>query len=109
MNRIETQKALSEMLTQERALIFKHSTRCPISSHAHQEIEKLVDTASGTPVYKVHVIENRELSNLVADRTGVPHASPQVILLEGGRAVWNDSHFGVTEKNIVSQLSQPLE
>lgn len=40
--------------------------------------------------------EDRPLSLAVAERTGVTHESPQVILLSGGRPSWHVSHRGVT-------------
>jgi bacillithiol system protein YtxJ len=44
----------------------------------------------------VLVREDRPLSLAVAERTGVAHESPQVILLSGGRACWHASHRAVT-------------
>jgi bacillithiol system protein YtxJ len=37
----------------------------------------------------------RELSREVAAITGVPHETPQVIVLRNGKAVWNASHYEV--------------
>jgi bacillithiol system protein YtxJ len=45
---------------------------------------------------EVLVREDRPLSLAVAERTGVAHESPQVILLSGGRARWHASHRAVT-------------
>lgn len=43
----------------------------------------------------VKVIEARPLSLWLADELGVAHASPQVILIDGGRAMWNASHGAI--------------
>ena len=42
------------------------------------------------------VREDRPLSLAIAERTGVAHESPQVILLSGGRPCWHASHRAVT-------------
>lgn len=50
------------------------------------------------------VRENRPLSLAVAERTGVTHASPQVICLVHGKAVSHVSHYGIS----VAALKQML-
>jgi len=44
----------------------------------------------------VDVLAQRGLSQALAERLHVPHASPQLILLQEGRATWDTSHMGVT-------------
>lgn len=78
------------------ALVFKHSTRCPVSSAAWREVAAFRKAHPEAVVYVVHVVEQRGLSNGVAARTGVRHESPQAILLENGRVAWHDSHEGIT-------------
>ncbi len=78
------------------ALVFKHSTRCPVSSAAWREVAAFRKAHPDAVVHVVHVVEQRALSNALASRTGVRHESPQAILLENGRVAWHDSHEGVT-------------
>jgi bacillithiol system protein YtxJ len=40
--------------------------------------------------------QNRDLSALIAEETGIRHESPQVILFRGGQAAWSASHGAVT-------------
>ena len=72
----------------EAGYVFKHSTRCPVSGRAATAVR---GSSWDLPVYWVNVVENRALSNWVADHTGVKHESPQLIRIEGGKAVqvWN--------------------
>ncbi|HRV06955.1 MAG TPA: bacillithiol system redox-active protein YtxJ [Acidobacteriota bacterium] len=95
IRRITEPEELNQALSAPRALLFKHSTRCPISARAMQEVQTFA-AVSSVPVYLVSVIENRPLSELVADRLGVRHESPQIIYLEGGNVVWTASHFDIT-------------
>ena len=81
----------------EPILIFKHSTRCPVSAAANSRMaawERAVGDEA-PPVYLVKVIESRELSNEIAVHLGVAHQSPQVILVRDGFALWNASHGGI--------------
>ena len=74
-------------------LLLKHSTRCPISAAALEEVEAF------TPdfVY-LDLLAHRDVSNAIADRLGVPHESPQAILLKGGRAVAVLNHDEITRE-----------
>jgi len=73
--------------------VYKHSTTCPISARAGQEVRAL---HSDLPIYWVNVREQRDLSNWVADACGVTHESPQLILVRDGKPkkVW--SHYEVS-------------
>jgi len=79
-------------------LVFKHSTSCSVSAGAHEETMRFIeDDRSGAVNYAiVHVIEDRPVSNEIAERLDVKHASPQVILVKDGEAVWNTSHWKIT-------------
>tara|TARA_R110000868_G_scaffold186329_1_gene428746 strand:- start:614 stop:970 length:357 start_codon:yes stop_codon:yes gene_type:complete len=86
----DLQKALS---SSGKIALFKHSIRCPISSMAKSRLEKSWDKeTNGTTIYFLDLIQYRELSNKVASQLAVDHASPQLILIEGGMAIYNASH-----------------
>lgn len=82
--------------------IFKHSSSCPISSHALSEYENFVREYDGEDATFTLIMLNsaRELSNEVARRTGVKHESPQVLLLVNDNSVWDDSHFEITKDKL---------
>lgn len=81
-------------------LLLKHSTACPVSARAHAEFAALASrraAAGGGPDFAlVRVIEERPLSQALAARLGVPHQSPQAILIHRGRAAWHASHDDIT-------------
>ena len=85
-------------------VIFKHSTQCPISSAAYQEFKRFADSAGNQPCGIVLVIENRELSNTIASRLGVPHESPQAIVVRDGQPVWKASHWSITAESLADAL-----
>ncbi|MGP0585890.1 bacillithiol system redox-active protein YtxJ [Paenibacillus timonensis] len=100
--RIQSIQELNDALVRSSSqplLLFKHSTRCPISAGAHKEAEAYLN---GTPREDVtygliYVIENRDVSNEAAERLGVKHESPQAILIKEGQAVWHTSHSKITK------------
>ncbi len=96
---------LEEAFRLPRALIFKHSTACGGSHAAAREVERFLAARPGAPVFVVHVIEQRPLSNELAERTGIRHTSPQVILLEDGKPVWSASHFAITAEALAERLA----
>src|SRR5919201_24855 len=85
-------------------LIFKHSTQCPISAQAYEEFIDFAKGARDLTCGTVLVIENRILSNVIADRFGVRHQSPQALLIKDGRVVWHASHWSITSESLRDAL-----
>lgn len=100
--------ALSEILNescQRKVIIFKHSTMCPISARAWQEVQDFISQSPNEVlVTMIKVIESRPVSNQVAEELGVKHQSPQVLLVCDRKALWNASHQAVTKSNITKAL-----
>lgn len=82
-------------------LIFKHSTRCSVSSMALNRLEK-----AGLPAdldhYLLDLIACREVSNLVASAFDVWHESPQVLVIKNGECVYDESHMAINLPEILS-------
>ena len=81
-------------------LLFKHSRTCGVSCEALDELQTHVaehaGNSSGASYKMITVQSHRGLSDSAAERLGIRHETPQVILLKDGRAVWNTSHFRIT-------------
>ena len=107
MNPVKDANELERAFGEPWALVFKHSTRCPVSAMAWREVASFRKGHPEAAVYVVHVVEQRGLSNVVATRTGVRHESPQAILLENGRVRWTASHEGVTAGALEDLLPAP--
>lgn len=56
-------------------------------------------------VHSVDVVHQRQLSDAIARLLGVTHSSPQVIVVERGHAVWNESHYGITVEALEERLA----
>jgi bacillithiol system protein YtxJ len=87
-------------------LIFKHSTQCPISTQAYEEFAEFVENANDLVCGTVLVIENRRLSNAIAERFGVRHESPQAILIKDGQATWHASHWSISSDSLREALAK---
>lgn len=87
------------------ALFYKHSTRCSISSMALNRLESEWETAiENCNLYFIDLIAHRNVSNLLADLTGVPHQSPQAILVKNNEVLYDASHSSINAKNIEQKL-----
>lgn len=77
--------------------LFKHSETCGMSWQAHEEVRTaLADPAWDTAVFLVTVQRSRPVSNEIAHRLQVRHASPQMLLVADGEVRWQASHMAIT-------------
>ncbi len=85
-------------------LIFKHSTRCAISSMVLNRFTRAWDLGEEhLPVYYLDLIRYREISNDVSERFGVIHESPQVLLVKNAKCVYHASHNAISPARIVEE------
>ena len=96
---------LDEVLGSARAVLYKHSTRCPVSAVVIDEVLRFAETHPDWKTYVLQVIEHRDLSDAVAERLDVPHASPQAFVLKEGRPLWHASHGSITVQNLSRHLA----
>lgn len=86
-------------------LLFKQSTTCPISAQAFSQYNKYLEESDlDIGAFFVKVRETREVSNEIAEVTGIEHQSPQIFLIKNKEVVWNTSHSKITIKSIDEAL-----
>ncbi|SDZ28778.1 bacillithiol system protein YtxJ [Evansella caseinilytica] len=90
---------------EEKFILLKNSTACPISDEALKETEKFAGEKPDAPVYYLNVQESRELSNEIAETFQVKHESPQALLFASGGVAWNASHRNVTKNSLAEAWS----
>ena len=95
-----------ELSHQKALLLFKHSTRCPISAGAYEEVTAYLQNHPNEKVdyAMIDVVADRPVSNEVADVLNVKHESPQVIVIRQGAPVWHTSHSHITAEALKAQL-----
>lgn len=87
---------LKEISYQKKVYLFKHSTRCGISSIVLHKFEKKIKQLQQEYFY-LNILSYRELSNVIEAEVNVRHESPQLIVINRGEAVKHDSHFGLLD------------
>lgn len=97
--RIESEKDLDaavEKSLQKKVVIFKHSTRCFISKTVLKSFEKQMENSDKDySFYFLDLIAHRNISNDIESQLDVVHQSPQLIVLENGKAIYNASHQSI--------------
>jgi bacillithiol system protein YtxJ len=81
-------------------LIFKHSTSCSISSMAINRLERAWKDDVNLKPYYLDLIRYRNISNLISNKLGIEHQSPQAIVIKNGEAIYNNSHMGISYNEI---------
>lgn len=85
-------------------LIFKHSTRCSISTIAKGRMDKS-DVDATCDCYYLDLIAHRNISNLIAEKFHVHHESPQVLLIQKGECTYEESHNAIRPDDILENVS----
>lgn len=90
---------------QKPVLIFKHSSRCAISSMALRRLKQPGELeTTELRCFYLDIIGYRALSNAVAQHYDVTHESPQILLIKEGQCVFDTSHNGISQKIVQEQL-----
>ena len=85
-------------------LIFKHSTRCGISSMMLKRFDNKVAGLS-MPYYFLDILKYRPLSNLIQDKFDITHQSPQLLIIKNGKVITHDSHSGILDVNFNQEMN----
>ena len=102
----EQLKQAIESSVENAVILFKHSTRCSISSMAKSRFESNWNTElSKVSIYYLDLIAHRNISNEIAELTGIEHQSPQAIVLKNKEVIYDASHSEISAKAIENLLS----
>jgi monothiol bacilliredoxin len=101
---LDDERQLAEVLAAARAVVYKHSPRCGACVAAEQEMTFFADGHPDIPVHRLDVVSRPELAQDIARRLGVPHESPQVLLVAHGRVVWAASHWEVRALDLEQRI-----
>lgn len=86
---------LNETSLPATCFVFKNSTSCPVSARAADIVR---NATYDTPLYWIDVIEQRAISNWVAEIYKVKHESPQLLLIANGQVVQVWSHGRISSE-----------
>ncbi|WP_342442310.1 bacillithiol system redox-active protein YtxJ [Lysinibacillus sp. FSL K6-0075] len=106
MQRIMTLDNWSEVLEQSKlkpCLVLKISMTCISSISALKEYKAL---QTKLPKYLVIVQMDRVVSNAIACDLQVKHESPQLIILQGKKGIWQATHYKIKQPLLVAAIEQ---
>ena len=101
------EQQLSQIKEQSMAqpvVIFKHSTRCSISTMAKGRLDRALPPGN-VLFYYLDLLRYRDISNKVATVFGVQHQSPQVLIIRNGECTYEDTHNGINMDDIAEQAA----
>jgi len=105
---LESKKQVDKIIQKSQEIpcvIFKHSTRCSISTMAKMRLEGDWDISNNDiESYYLDLIAFRDVSNYIAEVFKVHHESPQLLLIKNGDCTYENSHLDIT----VSDLKESL-
>lgn len=80
------------------SVIFKHSTRCGISRAVIKEFEsKNSPFEKKVDFYYLDLLNYRPISNEIAEKFGVVHQSPQLLVIKNGQVLASDAHHDLVQ------------
>lgn len=85
-------------------VIFKHSTRCSISSMALNRLER-EEAPANANFYYLDLLSYRNISNAIANQFNVYHESPQILIIRNGECTYDESHQGINMSEIAEQVA----
>ncbi|MFQ3182423.1 MAG: bacillithiol system protein YtxJ [Polaribacter sp.] len=98
---LEQLETIKKESNTEAILIFKHSTRCGISSMVIKQFEKLFTAEhNNLKVYYLDLLNYRSISDEVGHKFQIMHQSPQLIVVRNEVSIHDASHNDITETNL---------
>ena len=88
-------------------VLFKHSTTCGISTFAKSRLDKL-EINDLFSFYYLDLLAHRDISDAIASKLHVIHQSPQIIIVNKARAIFNTSHHAIDIEEI-NKIIENLE
>jgi len=104
---LENTDELEALLTRSNhrpQVIFKHSTRCSVSSMIKNRLERS-EAPPEIDFHYLNLIRFRALSNEIATKFDVHHESPQVLLIENGECIYAEDHSAIHMEEIKEQIN----
>ncbi len=103
---VEDLQNRSKQSPEKTFLIFKHSTRCGISSMALRRFEEEWEAIENIELFFLDLIQYRDVSQKIQNHFNVWHESPQAIVIKNGEVIYHASHSAISAQAISSLLAK---
>jgi bacillithiol system protein YtxJ len=103
INNISSLEHLDELFVESHirpVLLFKHSNSCGLSTDVFEQVSAVIHS-----INLVIVQRDRQISNAVAERLAIRHASPQAFVLWEGRPIYHATHYAIDPVEIENKLA----
>jgi len=94
-----------EISQNQPVVIFKHSTRCSISSTSLSRFERAWGATENAAFY-LDLIAYRPISLEIAEKFGIQHQSPQVLVINKGACTYSATHWDISVDELKPYLSE---
>ena len=89
-------KAAIQYSNEQPILLFKHSTRCSISTSALERLKRNWNSSEvNVRAFYLDLLNHKDVSAEIAGLLRVEHQSPQMILVKDGAAIFSASHMDI--------------
>ncbi len=111
LNELSQLAEIDVLSNQMPVIIFKHSTRCSISSTALNRFERIYanQNKENFPVYYLDLLNYRSISNEIAAHYQIEHQSPQTLLIHQGKCVHTASHIEINLTEIMAVIESLMQ
>ena len=86
-------------------LLFKHSTRCSISTMAKDRLERNWSDDIQIESYYLDLLQFRNVSDKIAEIFNVEHQSPQVMIISNRVSIYDASHNQINVDSIKDHIA----
>lgn len=98
---------LLEKSFEKPVVFFKHSGRCNISTMALNRFEEYAKEIENHAVlFMIDVVNHRPTSLHAAEKTGIVHQSPQVLVIYQGVAIYDESHGAINSRKVLKMVTE---
>jgi bacillithiol system protein YtxJ len=87
-------------------LLFKHSTRCSISRVALGRFDRLPASQEQGDFHLLDLLQYRPIAQQITERFGIPHESPQALIIKNGGCIYHANHLDIEPDEIYAQLDK---
>lgn len=86
-------------------VVLKHSTRCIVSKTVLKELNRSLEFNNATFLY-LDLLQYRSISNFIAEKYGIQHESPQLLVISEGKVLYAASHSSIDSEVVNRMLNQ---
>jgi bacillithiol system protein YtxJ len=83
-------------------VIFKHSTRCSISRVALSRFDRIQPPPGSADYFLLDLLAFRPLSQVITERFGITHESPQVLVIRNGSCQFHANHLDIEPDEVIA-------